>query len=225
MMLWMTGSTTGELSARENPDRFWRDRMFRTIARLAAGLLLLLVAACGIESNDDLSTKLKPLTPLQAGTYADVDGKDKPMTLTRQGNFYDMETRDNDKVHHLRLSFYQIPEFDGYIAQFTALELSPGDTSKKNIYLFARVIQEHLVLYDENIEQAVLPPQVASLFEKNGQAKTDEAASNTAEDDKTIATHGRSDKLRDGESVLFVLRVLAVARYPLKEMMSLKRIQ
>jgi hypothetical protein len=199
--------------------------MLRTIARLATGLLLLLVAACGIESNDDLSTKLKPLTPLAAGTYTEADDKGKPMILTRQGNFYDMETKDNDKVQHLRLAFYQIPEFDGYIAQFTARELPPGDTSKKNIYVFARITQGRLVLYDENIELAVLPPQVAKLFEKSGQAKTDEAASNAAEDDKSVATRGRSDKLRDGESVLFVLRVLAVARYPLKEMLSLKRVQ
>src|SRR6185437_587521 len=172
----------------------------------------------------DLFTKLKPLTPLPAGTYIDAKGKDaKPLILTRQGNFYDMEIRDDAKVQHLRLSFYQIPEFDGYIAQFAARDLPPGDTSKKNIYLLARVIEGRLVLYDENIEHAVLPPQAATLFEKSGQAKADEAASSAAEDDKTVATRNRSDKLRDGESVLFVLRVLAVARYPLKEMITLKR--
>jgi len=200
--------------------------MLRAIARLAVALLPLFVAACGIESNDDLSTKLKPLTPLQSGTYTNVDGKDKPMILTRQGNFYDVEMKDETKVNHLRLHIYQIPEFDGYIAQFSALELSPGDTSKKHIYLFARITQGRLVLYDENIEHAVLPPQVARLFQKIGEsAKKDVSAGNTAEDDKAIATAARTDKLKDGESVMYVLRVLAVSRYPLKEMLTLKRIK
>jgi hypothetical protein len=200
--------------------------MLRTIARLAVALLPLLVAACGIESNEDLSTKLKPLTPLEAGTYTDGNGKDKPWIMTRQGDFYDVETRDNDKVQHLRLYFYQIPDFDGYIAQFSAAELPPDDKSKKNIYLFSRVIQGRLVFYDEDIEHAVLPPQVASLFEKTGDAaKTDAGATNAADNDKTVATRTRTDKLRDGESVLFVLRVLAVAHYPLKEMLTLKRVQ
>jgi hypothetical protein len=199
--------------------------MLRTIARLAVALLPLFVAACGIESNDDLSTKLKPLTPLQGGTYTDVDGKDKPMILTRQGSFYDMEVKDNDKLSHFHLYLYQIPEFDGYIAQFTALDVPSGDTSKKNLYVFSRVIEGRLVLYDEDIEHAVLPPQVARLFQKSGQdAKNDAGAGNAAEDDKSVATLARTDKLRDGESVLAVLRVLAVARYPLKEMLTLKRV-
>lgn len=200
--------------------------MLRAIARLAVALLPLFVAACGIESNEDLSTKLKPLTPLQSGTYVDADEKDKPWRLTRQGNLYDMEVKDNDKITHFHLYLYQIPEFDGYIAQITALDLPPGDTSKKNLYIFSRVIDGRFVLYDEDIEHAVLPPQVARLFQKSGQdAKNDASTGNTAEDDKAVATTARTDKLKDGESVLYVLRVLAVSRYPLKEMITLTRIK
>lgn len=212
--------------------------MLRTLARLAVGLSLLCVAACGIESNDDLTTKLKPLTPLQGGTYVGASKEDKPFTLARQGNFYTMESKDDDaNVHRARIHFYQIPDFDGYIMQLSVLDPAPGDSSKKHLYLFARVKQEQLVVYDENIEHAVLPPHLAALFEHynpktgtTGPIDRKVPAANKAgetDEDKSAAEpeFRRTDKLRDGQSVLFVLRALAVARYPLTEMLSIKRVR
>jgi hypothetical protein len=221
--------------------------MLRTLARLAVGLSLLCVAACGIESNDDLATKLKPLTPLQEGTYVGAEKNDKPFKVTRQGYAYIMEISDDATPRRARIHFYQFPEFDGYVLQLSVLDLLPGNKNKKHIYLFARVTQGRLVVYDEKIEHAVLPPHLANLFgyynsatgvtsarddnkapavtKDGGDAKNDDDNSAGSAKPSSDPMLSRTNRLRDGQSVLFVLKVLAVARYPLTELLSIKRIR
>jgi hypothetical protein len=178
-------------------------------------LLILLasaLAACGIASDHDIGKELKPLTPIRAGSYlleltADKDKKLQQMPITLNGTTYLIEyAKDNGSKTITAMHFYRLPEFDGYIMQWAGAE-KPG-----YIYYYARVTNDTVDMLDENIERAVLPPQLESLFVERQQEQ------GGADAEK------RTNELKSGRDILFVLRALAAAKYPLKSFAILKRV-
>jgi hypothetical protein len=175
-------------------------------------LFALALAACGIVSDYDIGKELKPLTPIRAGSYlleltAEKDKKPQQMPITLKGTNYLIElTKDNGSKTVTAMHFYRIPEFDGYIMQWADAE-KPG-----YVYYYVRVTNDRVDMLDENIERAVLPPQLDALFVPRQQ----EEAGTEAEK--------RTNELKSGRDILFVLRALAVAKYPLKQFATMKRV-
>jgi hypothetical protein len=189
--------------------------MFRTIRFGVLASLALALAACGIGSDYDIGKELKALTPILGGTYViDSDpGRKKPMVVTLYGDTYFTEmTGERGEKLPARFRFYKIAEFDGHILQL----IEPSKS--QYVYLYTRVTNTRLELLDEQIEHAVLPPHLANLFvsEKPKREPDDE---NAAEAEPT-----RTDKLKNGKDILFLLRALAGGKFPMKRLDFIKRV-
>jgi hypothetical protein len=182
--------------------------MWRLFARCLALLSILAVAACGITSDYDIGQKLKPQTPLLAGTYRGDDKDAKPAKITRAGDSYALELTD-DKGHTARgtLRFFQIAEFDGYVMQLIDPE-KPGQF----FYLFTRVTPAGIELLDENIDNAALPPDLERLF-------------NQSQPTPGQTLYIKTRTLKRGADVLFVLQALASGKFPMTRMDYLKRME
>jgi hypothetical protein len=181
---------------------------------IRTGLLILFalaLGACGIWSDYDVGNELKPLTLIRAGTYLLelTAEKDKPQQLpiTLNGATYLIEfTNENGSKTMTAMHFYRLPEFDGYIMQWAGAE------KRGYYYYYARVTNDRVDILDENIERAVLPPQLDALFVPRQQEEPGHGGEK------------RTNELKSGRDILFVLRALVAAKYPLKPFATLKRI-
>ncbi|HLH90109.1 MAG TPA: hypothetical protein VKX28_16790 [Xanthobacteraceae bacterium] len=180
--------------------------MLRLLAAWLAVLPILAMAGCGIESTYDIGQKLAAQTPLLPGTYKGESAEAKPAKITRDGDGYAMElTDDKGNVARARIRFFKIAEFDGYVLQF----IDP-DKPGKFLYLYTRVTPAGIEILDENIDNADLPPDLASRFDETKAAPG-----------QTLFIKART--LKRGEDVMLVLQALARGKLPLTHMDYWKR--
>jgi hypothetical protein len=189
--------------------------MFRTIRFGVLTLLAMALAACGIGSDYDIGKELKPVTPIPEGTYViDNDsGRKNPIVVTLRGDTYFTELTDGQgKKLPLHFHFYQIAEFDGHILQL----VEPGKSHY--LYVYTRVTNSRVELLDERIHDAVLPPHLADLF-------ISETAPRDTDDNNVIKPEPvRTNKLKNGKDILFLLRALAGGKYPMGRIDFVKRV-